>query len=451
MNEEQKNIETCLAENILAEVANVPTDPQFVSLTDEALDPLKQQAAAQVGYDGYKEVVMYHQPYTFTSQVKQMKSNLILLLRRLWRFPFGRGTIRSLADMWQHYITRLKGNPEYGIPSRLSDLTDLHSAPALLADRDMSSGIRFGETPLPDGMSLINFLCSDKDLTSSVTEIVDTNTGWTYNNMFPWSSFPNIKRAVLNCIDHTKEIISAPLEQVELPALRHSLNESIIINGAVSEEITIPELEDFNGWIDYGDKGKGKVYNCQNLKVLHFPKLHTSATGTQNAAQSNIVGSCPNLEELYMPSFSYIYNAYIVDNCPKLRKVVFSTLKTDFTSAYGDYKNNFTNGSSTNLIHFEIGAGTAVSLHMNWWSPTNALDASRTDLIEEGSTATNNLQQFLSNFRDYIANRLTDKGSGLTLTLSQEVRNAIHAAEDEYGIENIIITQKGWTISPAPN
>ena len=111
MNEEQKNIETCLAENILDEVANVPTDPQFRSLVDEALDPLKQQALQQAGYDGYKEVVWEHQPYTFTSQVKQMKSNLILLLRRLWRYPFGRGTIRSLSDMWQHYITRIKGNP----------------------------------------------------------------------------------------------------------------------------------------------------------------------------------------------------------------------------------------------------------------------------------------------------------------------------------------------------
>ena len=135
MNEEQKNIETCLAENILSEVASVPTDPQFRSLVEESFDPLQQQALQQAGYDGYKEVVMYHQPYTFTSQVKQMKSNLILLLRRLWRYPFGRGTIRSLADMWQHYITRLKGNPEYGIPSRLSQLTDLPSAPALLADR----------------------------------------------------------------------------------------------------------------------------------------------------------------------------------------------------------------------------------------------------------------------------------------------------------------------------
>ena len=72
-------------------------------------------------------------------------------------------------------------------------------------------------------------------------------------------------------------------------------------------------------------------------------------------------------------------------------------------------------------------------------------------MIEEGATAQNNLQQFLSNFRDYIALRLTDNGSGKTLTLSQAVRNAIHAAESTYGIENIIITQKGWTISPAPN
>ena len=91
------------------------------------------------------------------------------------------------------------------------------------------------------------------------------------------------------------------------------------------------------------------------------------------------------------------------------------------------------------------------NLLLNAWNPTNAIDASRTDLIEEGSTATNNLQQFLQNFKTYIAERLTDKGTGLTITLSQEVRNAIHAAEDEYGIENIIITQKGWTISPAPN
>ena len=98
MNEETKNIETCLPETVLAEVASVPQDPQFRSLVEESFDPLQQQALPPAGYEAYKETVMYHQPYTFVSQVAQMKSNLILLLRRLWRFPFGRGTIRSLSD-----------------------------------------------------------------------------------------------------------------------------------------------------------------------------------------------------------------------------------------------------------------------------------------------------------------------------------------------------------------
>ena len=54
---------------------------------------------------------------------------------------------------------------------------------------------------------------------------------------------------------------------------------------------------------------------------------------------------------------------------------------------------------------------------------------------------------FLSNFKTYIANRLTDQGSGLTLTLSQAVRDAI---EGDPTIAQII-TSKGWTISPAPS
>ena len=96
-------------------------------------------------------------------------------------------------------------------------------------------------------------------------------------------------------------------------------------------------------------------------------------------------------------------------------------------------------GQNANLILLEFTAEQANSANLAWWNPTNVLDDQ--DL----------LQQFLQNFRSYIALRLTDNGSGKTLTLSQAVRNAIHAAEATYGIENIIITQKGWTISPAPN
>ena len=456
MNKEQKNIETCLAEDVLSEVANVPTDPQFVSLTDEALDPLKQQAAAQAGWDGYEKVVWTHKPYTFTSSVKQMKSNLILLLRRLWRFPFGRGTtassdagssaaaagssaasaaapIRSLADMWQHYITRLKGNPEYGIPSRLSQLTDLPSAPALLADRKIS-----GVPEVEDGISMARILC-DSAYAATITEIVDDNMGYTYGSQFPWSKFPNIKKAVLG-----------------FSALPDS-NLQIVANYSAMDEFTV-KVEEILIFGNKGSTGWGKVYNMAHLKRIVWKGLKRYETPDNHSSSfEGLICLCPELEEFIAEDLEYVLplpnytdNA-MISKCGALKKVVVGTLKAVRNYIYSSGADSFINTDCPNLIHFEIGKGSNCSIRMTKWSPTNALDASRTDLIEEGSTAQNNLQQFLSNFRDYIAERLTDKGTGLTLTLSQEVRNAIHAAEAEYGIENIIITQKGWTISPAPN
>ena len=462
MNEEQKNIETCLAENILSEVANVPTDPQFRSLTDEALDPLKQQALQQAGYDGYDEVVMYHLPYTFTSQVKQMKSNLILLLRRLWRYPFGRGTsaasaagsssasasspIRSLADMWQHYITRLKGNPEYGIPSRLSKLTDLPYAPALLADRDISSGIRFGENPLPDGMSLAQLLCSTS-ASSSVTEIVDTNVGWTMTKNI--SGFSALRKLRLGC-DYVlnfpaNEYLPTTLTEIEFPELiswgiTSEYRPLFIYKNPNITELTFPKCKAIGNGFSYNDKDEGCFISlCSNLRVVRFPEMYKygEPDGGDASYADNygcLIHSCENLEEVYMPKWTGYRNWRIIRNCPKVWKVVLGNISYGVQPLYSSYAYPF--DSLVNLYHMEI-AGCTVSLNLSSWKPTTALS--------------NNLQQFLQNFKTYIALRLTDNGTGLTLTLSQEVRNAIHAAEDEYGIENIIITQKGWTISPAPN
>ena len=88
---------------------------------------------------------------------------------------------------------------------------------------------------------------------------------------------------------------------------------------------------------------------------------------------------------------------------------------------------------------------------LQYWNPSYVLSDNPTgnDLVTDEGISTN-LDQFLQNFREHIALRLTANGSGKTLTLSKEVRNAIHAAEATYGIEAIIVTQKGWTISPAP-
>ena len=492
MNEEQKNIETCLAENILSEVANVPTDPQFRSLTDEAIDPSRLQAAAQTGWEDYEKVVWTHKPYTFTSQVKQMKSNLILLLRRLWRFPFGRGTtvssdagssasatgssaatsaaapIRSLADMWHHYITRLKGNPEYGIPSRLSQLTDLPSAPALLSDRKIS-----GVPEAPDGISLLH-LMTETTVKASVTELVDDDTWDAFGVSVPIYTFPNVSkvtthvRSVEQDAEGKTTFIDKMLDELDAPdleyigvkkdsAYNYKYYYQKLVSGIKSEVVHFPSLRRIYNTSSAGSTGEsgepalGYLPNCKRLLVENLKDIRTSCsawsgkgTGTQCLADA------PECLELITAIEGNTNNnnknntGYKFIVAPKLRKFIIGGVLTN-NNDHGLF-----NTTSTDLVHLEIG-GSTCSLFMNDWSPTNALDASRTDLIEEGSTAANNLQQFLSNFKTYIAERLTDNGTGLTLTLSQEVRNAIHAAEDEYGIENIIITQKGWTISPAPN
>ena len=463
MNEEQKNIETCLAENILSEVASVPQDPQFRSLVEESFDPLQQQALRQAGYDGYNEVVMYHQPYTFTSQVKQMKSNLILLLRRLWRYPFGRGTtassaagssaadagssasdaapIRSLADMWQHYITRLKGNTEYGIPSRLSQLTDLPDAPLLVADRKISGAIG-----APDGMSLAQLLCS-ASAAPSVTEIVDTNVGWTMTKNI--SGFPALRRLRLGCAYvlnfPERAYLPTTLTEIEFPELiswgiTSSYRPLFIYNNPNITELTFPKCKAIGNGFTYDSNEDGCFISlCSNLRVVRFPEMYKYGEpegGGASYADSYgcLIHSCENLEEVYMPKWTGYCNWRIIRNCPKVWKVVLGNISYGVPSLYSSYAYPF--DSLVNLYHLEI-AGCTVSLNLSSWKPTTALS--------------DNLQQFLSNFKAYIAERLTDKGTGLTLTLSQEVRNAIHTAEDEYGIENIIITQKGWTISPAPN
>ena len=473
MNEEQKNIETCLAENILSEVANVPTDPQFRSLVDEALDPLKQQAAAQTGYDGYKEVVMYHQPYTFTSQVKQMKSNLILLLRRLWRFPFGRGTtassaagssasdagssaagsaaapIRSLADMWQHYITRLKGNPEYGIPSRLSQLTDLPSAPALLADRKIG-----GVPEAADGESILQVL----NRRAEITEIQDDNSYTMTIN--PLTYFANVEKLQMLCsaMVYTGDLNAVYMRSSHLKELDCPNLETITDNGSypaynsqfgssVLEHVSLPKLKSTTGCLFQGGvlptevelpaletATRGVLQGVSGIKRMLCPKLKTCNGYSYNP---NLLSDCPDLEYIYVPNLT-ILNYYkttgaggTLQNMPKLEELHIG--KVAFTS--NDWNTVFLTGCGA-LIKLVIYGDLTQSIYLNSWSPT--LDSS-------------NIQQFLQNFKTYIANRLTDKGAGLTLTLSQEVRNAIHAAEDEYGIENIIITKKGWTISPAPN
>lgn len=406
MSEIKKNIETCRGEDVLAEVSALPQDPHFGSLVNEALDPLKQQALHQAGYDGYSEVIAQHKPYTFASAIIQMKSNLLLLLRALWQFPFGTGTLRSLsddaslrslADMWQHYITRLQGNATYGIPSRLSQLTDLPSAPALLSDRKISGA------DCPDGMSLAHVMFSTAGA-ATVTEITDDNTDWDIIAGSSITRFVNVEKATINGkgVFRSEFVTSANIKLKE-----------VYIPGAT-------ELRRMYG------TARGVFTDCPLLEVIE----------------------AENAKDLYAEGTDYA----IVYECPKLRKLRLGKLTVLQRPLVG---------TMPDIIHLEIGAETAISLNMAGWNPTNALDASLDTLVTD-EDCHNNLEQFLKNFRTYIALRLAAFDSnGPTLTLSAAVFSSIWDANGNpqvlgdgldqlrADIHNIVKTTKHWDVNKA--
>ena len=216
------------------------------------------------------------------------------------------------------------------------------------------------------------------------------------------------------------------------------------INGS-TEVFEIPELERFEG-----SAYKGFPTLARNFKIWSFPKMKWSRTSFAHSYNSDDGFVVDWVEQVLAPNCDqlgeYASNVCLC-NFTNMWKAVFGNF---YVYYYGYFLRN-----DPKLIHLEFGAGgvpQSYSLGLGQWNPSYVLsdNPTGTDLIEQGSEAENNLDQFLQNFREHIALRLTSNGSGKTLTLSQAVRNAIHAAESTYGIEAIIVTQKGWTLSPAP-
>lgn len=360
--------------------------------------------------------------------------------------------------VYLHLRERLEGTDEKplaeGVPVRplpaTQDLAHLQAAVELLADRKIEDA----SPDIPDGVSFERLLC-DSTLAATITELVDTNSGWTMNRDIQ-SLFPNVNKLVLGCKESTITMITRDFQELAFPHLeRWSVNGNIsgIANVSSMTRFVFPKLVYLKGGSVYASQFlSGFIYKCNSLESVEFPLLNTL-----DKVQSHfyIICSCASLKEIIAPNMTTILCEYVVGDCPKLQKVVFGVLDQDFHNAYADYGNNFV-GSSANLVHFEIGNGVAVSLHLNWWLATMAIRTDTTasdyiDLREDKDDSgefiyQNNLQQFLSNFKAYIADRLADRTGKktLTLTLSQAVRDVLTAE-----IEDIIVSQKHWVISPA--
>lgn len=246
------------------------------------------------------------------------------------------------------------------------------------------------------------------------------------------TNLPNLERLELNCrvMDNCRLISPATIKHLSMPMLQSATYSQSIVsyqNQGFIQDMACEEVE-FPSLVSVYVNGYGTFLSRFNqLKVARFPMLKSF----EMPWQGGIVAECALVEEIYMPVFNTFItladgrNKLVID-CPQLRKVVLGAnvmTNTNYKTFVG----------CPNLSHLEILNEVEESMFLSSWSPTTAL-AER-------------LPEFLSNFKTYIAQRLTDKGSGLTLTLSQAVRDAIQQDPD---IVNII-TSKGWTISPAPS
>ena len=112
----------------------------------------------------------------------------------------------------------------------------------------------------------------------------------------------------------------------------------------------------------------------------------------------------------------------LISDNTKLKLVRFGTLET-FTGSWTGAKNFMINNN--NLIRIEIGIGSKPSMDLSLHNPTNAYLTSSSSLVEDTDICSNNLEQFLYNFREYIVKRLATNSSKTYIYLHATTKSYI--------------------------
>ena len=379
---------------------------------------------------------------------RELGAQLLVFLRRAL-LPIRSALRTALAAIYSHLDSRCTDYtpaayapyqplPSYdpmGTPPTPRTLPNLLTAITAFSARKISNGSAPNDG-IPDGVSLAHLIGKGTDITA----LIDDNPAWDGLRQYdPYNAFPNLTKIQMNCKTISFRWLQGrtTLQELSMPYLERTTYYGGPFYNCftATTELNFPSLyrvdfgSNYTPWLQYGQM---KKFTAEKMAIIR-----------SNGTNSPMFGECPNLEEIIFPNLGYV-NHYgittkgggIANNCPKLRRVQLGDLNDSTGYGYGT-ENAIGFPDCPKLIDLEIGCNglVAKSVDARWWEP-------------DAETIANPL--FLQNFKEHIAKRLTDQGSGNTLTLSQAVRDAIHAAEATYGIEAIIVTQKGWTLSPAP-
>jgi hypothetical protein len=373
----------------------------------------------------------------------------------------------------------------------------------LLDNRKISNG---NNSEIEDGVSLVRLLASQESL-GKITELIDDNKDWIMDKDLPSSLTASITKATfgfkeleINTGKVTQFFVNSNLEELHLPYakyiyvrigrgygnvlrfLQNSTNlrvldfpklETLFLTGGDGiahglwnikgeDTMVFPALKSF-----YNDSNSDTIKEWTDCRVLKFPVMER--TTVKNVTW---LTQMPSLEELYIPMFvgfnnGKTSNPSFIGSCPVLKKVVLGKLEDNMKQ--GSHNNSMLFKDCPQVIHFEIGQNTDISLVLNLWNPTYALlteDLTEeitneetgevttkvtlsNSLVEAGEPFANNREKFLYNFQTFLVDRLADRTgqSALTLTLSAEVYAALEAQDGQTILATL--TNKNWTVTTA--
>ena len=354
---------------------------------------------------------------------RELGAQLLVFLRRAL-LPIRSALRTALADIYAHldsrctdytpaayasYILRPYDPMRPFVPRTLPNLLQAITA---FSARKISNGSATNDG-IPDGVSLAHLLLSAD--ASAVTILKDDNPALVYNRdnfiQTLCSIFPNMTRLEMNC-----SALNGRFWTIDTVTQNRALD--IVVRGCKS--IHLPQANQSLFQSSYGSVG--------------FPNIRLWIYGLEDGA--NVVNCTRGMVcgEFYLPDFNK------------------GTFQIGGSASY-------TLGAALHKVYVSCKGKGIGSVTIAVQSNSTVTDFE----VEEGANRSINIGGFngltLDNILNHIALRLTNQGSGLTLTLSQAVFDTIWNQDGTpkstdpdsviYQINKIIKTDKHWSVNRA--
>ena len=388
---------------------------------------------------------------------RELGAQLLVFLRRALT-PIQSALRTALAAIYAHLDSRCTdytpaAYAPYSAARRAYDpmrpfvprtLPNLLTAITAFSARKISNGSAPNDG-IPDGESILHTICA-----GTATKLVDDNRGWTLSRASILERivalFPSLTDIVFGCkiitqsLTNTRSAYTLP-EKLSFNGLEECVSAPLITMGegafTGNKEMSFPALKRMGCLVCYS--GNGWWTSSISTDTLRFDALEeiTSAGGGRGAF---IEVPFPNLKKLDLSPVKSMGRPLYGGSCLQGLEELDLSGTSNVNLCHGIYPANI----STVLLLLKIKEGFAANLNLTYWAPT----------LTEDNTAT-----FLQNFKEHIALRLTDQGSGKTLTLSQAVFDTIWNQDGTpkstdpdsviYQINKIIKTDKHWSVNRA--